>query len=946
MDTSTFQIDGRITKENPAIGVHGLLVRVVDTKEKHNAFLGSVYTHQDGRFTINYRRPEVSELFKSKPSFYFKIFDRDENLIHTSCEVHSFCPGNPLHTEMKLPDEVLEQHFSRSLSLETTKGPLLAREKLTPIWQAIELLARPGTPEHTRLIQISQCPIPPIDHFENLLDDAWDVLNGGVSAERRFRNMLDLLGTVNGIPGQGLEQLAPIHPHLLGKNKLQVLNGLPRANTKSIPTEQLKGNAVQELVGQLIQRSPELAPIEALLGRERLIPVMLAAGLVAGPDTQRQNWYLRTVLGQIEAYKPLSMLFEAAEMALTTGDSGLSFLQATFITLGGRCHPDSGDFFPGPFPSELPDLPIPSIPEDLEHELCSAEAALAIGIIRDRVGFPPRPRESSETYTIDSISPAAACIGDTITIVGNGFTSNAGLVRFTGRRLLREAPVDTSAETWTEAEITVVVPSEAGCGPLALRIPEETVTVSVCDAFLDFSTYRSATTTVNFLGCKPRVTRFGIDGDRTCVPLGEIATLSWSVEPDNALVIVSEQVGDVIQELYNGTGPYDSVLLDTSTSGTRNFSITATNTHSTCGSITETFILIVGGQIPTLTILGAELTQGIQRFTLTDPLAPSNNSVSLTANMDTVIRVFVQSDRGGTVMDITRVTGMLVFKGTVLRPINGNPAGSSPIIEAKPAPFRNLTDDSLNFLIPAAMADGEGEILSIQIFAADRCDGFVSTAHSQPISWIRRVALPVTIRRIADPWTGDAVSEIDALSIVNEAFDRLPSPRTEIRLRPGVFSIHPATAEANYCREGGFYQLALSVAYEHNGAEGVWPDPHESVWIGLFLQVGCTADGMMSWPWTSTCISQQDPQTAAHEIAHCVGMGHTVTSAGERCEDISQPVACHRLPNNGDVSDVVFDIPGNRAVPNAVDLMSYRNGFRYPHPDHWEAIRQKIDTRF
>src|SRR5687768_8431799 len=150
VDTSTFRISGRVTKENTATGVHGILVQVVDTKEKYNVFLGDTYTNQDGHFAINYKRSDVPDLFKSKPSFYFKLFDRDKNLIHTSSEVHSFYPGKPLYKEILLHNEVLQQHYSRPLSLETAKGPLLARERLTTIQQAIGLLAQPGTPDYIR----------------------------------------------------------------------------------------------------------------------------------------------------------------------------------------------------------------------------------------------------------------------------------------------------------------------------------------------------------------------------------------------------------------------------------------------------------------------------------------------------------------------------------------------------------------------------------------------------------------------------------------------------------------------------------------------------------------------------------------------------------------------------------------------------------------------------
>jgi hypothetical protein len=215
-----------------------------------------------------------------------------------------------------------------------------------------------------------------------------------------------------------------------------------------------------------------------------------------------------------------------------------------------------------------------------------------------------------------------------------------------------------------------------------------------------------------------------------------------------------------------------------------------------------------------------------------------------------------------------------------------------------------------------------------------------STSTTHEISWTDYPAFPVTVLRISEPGTGTAITPADALDTVTRAFERLPSPMTEVRFAPRPFSIGAGTTEANYCNDGGYYQLALSVAYQHNFDEGIH---HRSSWVAIYFRTRCSAGGMMSWPYTSTCISQNDEETVAHEIAHTIGMGHT----WERCEDIAQPVACHHpLPFPGLNTEVVFDIRNNRVRLNTPDLQSYLAGYRFLRPELWEMTRRLMTNRF
>ncbi len=884
---------GRVASATDGKGVHGITVRLAGKKPG-----AGTLSHADGAFELPLPR-------RLSANAALEFLDRDNKLL-----LRQKLPASANPLKVKLDAGKLSRHLSRPLTLTRLKGRLLPQERLDALGQFFGRLPEPRRAQYAMLLSERPCPFPPLDHFEDLLDDVWGTIGGDPFARERFEGVIDIL-----VAGQARNSPQP-----------------PLTSAARTPEA-----VINRIAAELKVSAKRWAPVEQLIGRDSLLPVLAATAQIYGDKGPTLDRALRVVLGHLDAYRGVASLVSAAEGALTGGLPAERHALAIFGLFDDLC--GLGEDLPPPFGGFDFD------PGDLgriEQWGCTAEAALALARIRGAFGFPPHVPASTATYRIDRQDPVRTCAGGTITLHGVGFTDEPGLVRFSGTTARRGLPIDVAATSWADTEIVVNVPADAACGPLGLRIVEQRLTVSACDAFLDFSTYREAETPFEFVGCRPRVGFFGLSDASGCATVGSDSRVSWRVEPEDAAVTVEVREGSGSWTTIPDVDSRGGVAVDTTRAVTYEYRLTAQNPRSSCGRETERVTVNVRPPPPTLEILGVELTQGIQRFSLTDPA--ENNTVPMIANMDTIVRVFVASDRGGFISD-ARVGGRLYCGGRLYTPVNGTPRGSAPIITAGPFPQRLNTDDSLNFLIPAGRANG-AETLLIEVFPVDRCDGDEVISTSVPIAWVVRDPYPVTIRRVADAGTGNVITEAEAWDLVDQAFDLLPSPRTAIRMREGVFAIHERTTEANYCRDGGFYQLALSVAYEHNGVEGLAPDPHETAWLGIFFALGCPVAGMMSWPWTSTCIAERDPEVVAHELAHTAGMGHTVTPAGESCEDAFQPVACHRLPNGGVLTDVVFDIRNNRAVPGCADLMSYRDEIRFFHPDHWERCRDLMDGRF
>jgi len=592
-----------------------------------------------------------------------------------------------------------------------------------------------------------------------------------------------------------------------------------------------------------------------------------------------------------------------------------------------------------PQPAPIPDPPQldPSLTEHFEQ--CMIFEVIP-ELHRRGIGFLDFIYGSPAYYFIESVSPDDACPGDLITIRGRNFEGVVAVL-FVDElgRTISAAPVRANPR-----RIQVPLPAEAVSGPVWLYIP---VTTTIC---LEEMTLARPGTPGHIRVGRPAIVEFGIEGGRPCVITGTAARLRWSATPLDSQVSITQVLGETESVLGEDLAASGDMEVDTTTPGEREFRIRVINRGAAraCREAASSVRLEVREPTPLIEIVGVEVTQAIQVFNLAVPTASTNNSVPLIAGMDTVLRVFVRRVNSYAV----RITGSLEFNGRTYAPRNRTAAyGAGPFIDAPSVPIRAVTNHSLNFLIPAADASGAGQTAEIHVFTSGSYCGDVEEEWTETLTWEDRPPLPVTVRRIRES-DGQVLTEAQARALIRRAFRKMPSPPTAIALHPGVHDIRRGTTEDNYCHDGGYYELALSIAYEHNDNEGYPPDSHESSWIGLYSQTGCTVltstvNGMLAWPSTSTCIAEPDFTVAAHELMHTVGLGHTVTGL-ESCEDAFQPVACHRFPTmpGGALVEVPFDIENNTAVASAFELQSYRPGARWLCPELWIEGRRMMDNRY
>jgi len=904
-------------------GLAGARLRVVAKatkgQKKRTVLVDGALSGDDGSFRI----AVPSDLLGGERTVSVEAVDSRGRKV-ASADATGVKPSATRVVGLKVSDTVARRFKPHAPMLERLRGPLLDPDGPAMIAQAIGIVAPAGTPQHNRFLNAMMCPLPPIDVLETLVDDAWGVLDADPVAVQHFRSQLRLIapageprresfalssdvpcGPFGGMddaiafgaePGPAL--MAAVFPNAGGSNAMG-----PRA--MSTLTD-----------GGL----PFGAPICGV-PRDRYLPVAAAAVMSA-----RSLGEAALQLGAIEhglcGLSRYHTLLEAAHGTLAGG--GGERFRGLMGFFAGECGPDDGPLPPWPFP---PDPECPDLPGIPDVDPCFDERWACLRDLIDALGSHLRPFGRTR-YEITSVTPDSACGGDQIVIRGTDFGDAGGQVCFS-RSPLRLRCVDVVS--WSDTEIVVVVPDGVGDADVSLKIVEDIV--HVCGSGLTI--YRQGNS-LPFSGGGVSVLGIWVDNlsSNVCVEPDEEIDIRWSALGGNSVRVRVHRGSSVLldQSGLPSVGTLGFVTPAVTTEATLRVEVTATGACGTDQRTLDMFVTVV----PILTIEGMEVTQAIQQFWRPGSIP---NSVPTISGKDTIVRVYVSSDRNGFLNDrIGNVTGTLTVDGTVLTPINGitptNPGGGNPFIIARRRADidRTVTNHTLNFRIPAGLCTGT-QTLRARV-GVDICGGTTVATRNQSHSWQNNTALRVRFVRVRDNrpgGSGTRPSTADCQYTVQRAFDLFPSPPTDI----GPAWRATWTTTRDITSDDGLRGLLNDLDDEHNCSAWEWmwawtgatecPDADNAEWVGLTdsRQRGWATGG-------NTCVSAEYVEAngqgdlmrikTAHEVGHNLGRCHD----NQGCGTSTPGGSCTTL---GALPDVGFDPYWNQTVVDSTnqvfDIMSY-----------------------
>ena len=723
-------------------GLAGARVEVIDRKKQ---VLGAGISGTDGSYRIEFRQRDDPALFKQLETQTVALNARGaDGALLVSKRYRTVKAGSASLTDFAVPREKLGKFVPVGEPLQRLSGGLIDPAGMGTIDQAIRAIAPPGAAGHNRLLNAARCPLPDIAVFERLLDDAWEVLDGDPLAEREFRATLDLLGRQmpvsrgGPLPKRGVELLEAAGL----RDRTQAGAGRAAGDTPPPSHRTMASAALTPHPDAPVKPHPCLTP------PERFLPPYAAALQIArGLDDAA--YLLGTLEHGLCGLERMNGLLGAATRALDGDGRRLEGMLAHFA---GECGPDDGPLPPFPIPGPGPECPEPPRPPDDFPDPCVIERIDCVEQLIRNVG---RLTTSSDPYVITAISPNDACPGDLVVITGSNFGNVPGQICFPFGFF---APGSTcvQAEFWSDTEIRVLVPAGAGSGELFLKIIEGHIVI--CGKI--FQIGRKGEGVRTFLGGRATISSLRVDGktNNACVDPATQAVVSWVASRGGAgnTVQIRVMVGATVLVDQSGL-PDTGTLTFTSpnVNSERTLTVTATADHA-CGSDTSTLNVLVT-VVPQLSILGMEVTQGIQVFPLQQIVNGAAAWVPLPtiAEKDTIVRVYVACNRGGFANDqVQNVTGTLRVDGTTLTPINGitpfNATGN-PFITArnKQQINRATTNHTLNFRIPAALASGTRSLFA-DVFSPEICGTTPSAFSSLSWSWRVENALRVRFVRIHD----------------------------------------------------------------------------------------------------------------------------------------------------------------------------------------------------
>lgn len=732
----------------------------------------------------------------------------------------------------------------------------------------------------------------------------------------------------------------------------------------------------------------------SLVGGSRVIAAIVAAHRLGGPEVVVQQLRGGNVPGMPGELQDL-----IGGLNFGTGGRDLSDFDFDLPDFGVP-HDDRDwldDFFDpldNPFddvgwtdPDEWEPTPFwwkfPRLQEDIPPGLASLIACImtVARLVKARAAIAPPTLGPNARYGmvwadhITSLDPTAHCPEDLLNIYGAGFAA----LRDTSVLVLPTASgcraVSVPARNWTDTRIRVNLPTDVVSGPVGFADKAYVAAYNAwhedqerrleeirgyrCSAFA-----AGATATTPFSVCAPNLGRnylsagaaiidsFKADGRaRVVVTPGSSVVLTWSARNCSAVdvtrvstvgpafpgsvTMVGSPVGSITLGPFGASGPQDAT-----------YSLRAVGP---CGAAMATITVAVR-KTPRLSVAGVELTQGIQAF---GPLSAPNAASPLVANKDTIARVYVTHDLDSYLVDGTHavnVSGRLRVNGVAVAPLN--------VAQALPSIGwinRGTTNDTLNFRIPAGLANG-ATVIGVTVWTTVEFeqppDGELmrpSRTSTSSANWTTRRALRLRYVRVSAPGA-PALSDAACRDIIVRAHDLLPAPPTDIapaRMPTWHTSYDPTTSDGK--------QTVLDHLDDQHDctlSEAIFPWEDDcppgdgAIWVGILPSTGggLAQSHRVFAPGRNTLVAQADRIVVAHEIGHTQKLNHV--NPGVSCGSGGPDGDYDSLPAGGMISPAdAFDTNAGACLAVSggplYDMMTYACN-RWISRSNWQRLFDKL----
>lgn len=517
---------------------------------------------------------------------------------------------------------------------------------------------------------------------------------------------------------------------------------------------------------------------------------------------------------------------------------------------------------------------------------------------------PPTLPRSTRWDNVTSVSPATACPGEQVTVLGHSF----GASRPPDISLVigDQAIDDANIVEWSDTRIVFTVPAggiKAGCvgfrnatiegvrKSALVALNQQRGALGACLGTdmvpLPYIEDRPDCTGVNSVaGSFPVIHSFLVNGE-TDLTVDPGVLLQFTAKVDNAdtlLVLRDHPAGPEYANVPNN--PAGTIMNVAGLTGTEPkdhvYYLRAVNR---CGLANAT-VKVYLRRRPALSVKAIETVQAIQRC---DPSGAPVQEVPLVARHRTVVRAWLDSGltdgfdygRGPNTVEVTGELHLLTNPIKVI----GHSNGPFPFFAQPPSQVdRKEIGHSLNFVLPWDVLTGNVS-MTVKVWGSGKWaktgPGWAAQA-TRSATFHPRKKFRVAICLVSN-------KGMPAPAIINTEFllDRYPIAEDglEVLLVPGVFN-----TSQDFGTDAGWNQLWSDVAemseelvHDYDALIGLF-HKHPSDSLGPSMIGGMTKfddSTMNNKAWPPVAIAYLEPPVnGVHELVHCHGIGHAACPPG------------------------------------------------------------------